>query len=200
LNPVVPPGLDRVVLHCLEPNPDARYQTMGDLIADMELAFTGGKPRAQPAARRPAPATAVLRTPSPGSPARVALVAAATVFAGGLFVWQSFDAPAAPDRGQPDLSASASPGRVDRLFVRSEETRASLAFRSPSPAVASVRLRAPGRDWELQPGKGGPATEHRLLLEQLKPATEYRYQILLWQPDGTRSATDEQIFRTKGEK
>ncbi|MBI2945364.1 MAG: serine/threonine protein kinase, partial [Candidatus Wallbacteria bacterium] len=98
LNPVVPPGLDRVVLHCLEPDPDARYQTMGDVIADMELAFTGGKPRAQPAARRPAPAVAAVRAPSPASPARVALVAAATAIVGGLFVWRAFDAPAAPDR------------------------------------------------------------------------------------------------------
>ncbi|MBI2945647.1 MAG: hypothetical protein HYY25_15750 [Candidatus Wallbacteria bacterium] len=127
-------------------------------------------------------------------------MAAATAIVGGLFVWRAFDAPAAPDRRRPDASASASPGRVDRLFVRPEETRASLAFRSPSPAVASVRLHAPGRDWEIRPGKGEPATEHRLLLERLKPATEYRFQLLLSQPDGTRSETDEQIFRTKGEK
>jgi eukaryotic-like serine/threonine-protein kinase len=84
--PPLPPGLDRIVLHCLEKSPEERFQSASDVAFDIE-ALSGTSSQAAvkaPAARR----RPWLR------PAAVALVAAAA--GAGLFATARFTAPPPP--------------------------------------------------------------------------------------------------------
>src|SRR4029077_7523000 len=53
-NPNVPPGLERVVHHCLEKSPEQRFQSAHDLAFDLEsLSHVSGGGRVGPAAAAP---------------------------------------------------------------------------------------------------------------------------------------------------
>jgi len=92
VNPQIPDGVDRIITRCLQPDPAPRYQTTGNLVADLEALDGDGRPKTA--------------TDLPGRPSRVGqpiakrsaripwkavalAVAAATLAAGGWAIWQS---------------------------------------------------------------------------------------------------------------
>jgi Tol biopolymer transport system component len=78
-NQNVSPGLDRIVRHCLEKNPEQRFQSARDLAFDLEALSGVSAP-----ARAPAPSTRepARRVPAPAAAAAAILLAAAAWFAG----------------------------------------------------------------------------------------------------------------------
>ncbi|MBI3891066.1 MAG: serine/threonine protein kinase [Candidatus Wallbacteria bacterium] len=204
INPTIPPGVDRLLLHCLEADPTRRYQGMGDLVADLDSAFAGGKPvipaskaRAPSEAHRPsaapAPATAAGRWTG------IAIgLALAVVAAGAAWSWRArlSPAPHALD-GQPRSEDALAQGRLDRLFVSTTATAATIRLRTPEPAIARLIYKGPdGRELETE-ADGEPSPEHAVSVEGLQAGSEYRYKIVLETPAGKRWATSDQLFLTK---
>jgi len=90
-NQNVPPGLERIVHHCLEKNPEQRFHSAHDLAFDLEALSGASGPNAR--------AGQVATGPSTVRVARLGLVslAAAAIVAGALLghlVWRRADAPA----------------------------------------------------------------------------------------------------------
>src|SRR5262249_14393289 len=82
-----PPGLERVVRHCLEKNPEQRFQSARDLAFDLEALSGLSGPRPEPltlGVRR--------RLPSLAAVAVVAVAVAAGVF-GGHLAWKASPLP-----------------------------------------------------------------------------------------------------------
>jgi serine/threonine-protein kinase len=119
-NPDVPPRLDAVVMKCLAKNPANRYQTAGELIADLErvrqgidveatplLPVVGDATATQVIARQP---TEVMAPPEPeGSSKRVWLgvligaIIVALLGVGGYLLAQSFDSNKATSKPMPNV-------------------------------------------------------------------------------------------------
>jgi serine/threonine-protein kinase len=119
-NPDVPPRLDAVVMKCLAKNPANRYQTAGELIADLErvrqgidveatplLPVVGDATATQVIARQP---TEVLPPPEPeGSSKRVWLgvligaIIVALLGVGGYLLAQSLDSNKATSKPMPNV-------------------------------------------------------------------------------------------------
>src|SRR5688572_20969917 len=77
----IPPGLERVVRHCLEKNPRQRFRSAEDLAFALE-SLAGGS-----SSQRSGPATAVEEPRTRRRPALAAAAALALVGAGGLAGW-----------------------------------------------------------------------------------------------------------------
>ena len=80
IDPSIPDGLDRIVARCLEPDPEARYQTTRELEAELARLDAEGHDRA-PVAVPPVPPATVVPAPNPSSKLPLVAVAAALVAA-----------------------------------------------------------------------------------------------------------------------
>lgn len=89
LSPVTPRELDRVVMRCLQKNPDARYQSTRDVLA--ELAFLQNEAAAS---QLPSPAATVPQAPPPAPRGKLrlayAVAALCLIAAAGFAAWSGF--------------------------------------------------------------------------------------------------------------
>jgi eukaryotic-like serine/threonine-protein kinase len=150
-NRSVPPGLERIVRHCLEKNPEERFHSTSDIAFDLEALSGSGASGARPEAASPA---ARWRRPILGTAAAVA-IALAGLFAGHV-VWK---APAvalpsyhrltyrrgfvdsgrfAPDGHTVFYAANWDGATTPQLFSARTETPGSLALDLPSGRVESI--------------------------------------------------------------
>jgi serine/threonine protein kinase/dipeptidyl aminopeptidase/acylaminoacyl peptidase len=81
-NQNLPPGLERIVRHCLEKNPEQRFQSARDLAFDLEALSGLSGPRPEPAPHAARPPRGLARSVA------VAAVAAALGLLGGRQVWK----------------------------------------------------------------------------------------------------------------
>ena len=125
----LPPDLDRIILHCLEKNPEERFQSAGDIAFNLESigqsSSTSGKAIAHPA-------TARSRWMVP------ALAAAAVAAGAGLFSAGRATAPPRPSR-----NSTSSPSAEDRS--RRRASRLTDARSSTPPAGKARRRRSTRR-------------------------------------------------------
>jgi serine/threonine protein kinase len=206
VNPRVPPGLDRLVLRCLEPKPENRYQTMAAVCADLEPAFaTGTASMASPATSRAAPPKAPAQLNSAGLPGGGGSTLPVRIFAGSVLlglclVLAALGARALRTRSEPPLPPGpfqGGAGVISDFEVAAGSTSATVAFRTAEPATVWLRY-APTGGAEVERVLAPTAqSEHRAELLELTPATEYRYRIVLRTAAGQRLAMREQYFRTK---
>ncbi len=119
-NPDVPPRLDAVVMKCLAKNPANRYQTAGELIADLErvrqgidveatplLPVVGDATATQVIARQP---TEVMPPPEPEQSSKrvwlgvlIGALIVALLGVGGYLLAQSLDSNQATSKPMPDM-------------------------------------------------------------------------------------------------
>jgi len=148
-NKAISPGLERVVRHCLEKNPERRFQSSRDLAFDLEaLSGTSGAGIAAPTvARRPGWLVPVALS------ALIAAVAAGSFFAGTRvgggrptrvsFAQKTFEprpifvARFAPD-GKTIVYSAAPIGNVPELFSIRPEYPESVPLGSPRTQLLSV--------------------------------------------------------------
>lgn len=176
INPQLDPGLNQVVLKALAKNPNDRYQTCAELVADLERVNAGKAPLAVlpvgAATAKNAPSTGIAATgerPAPGKRRpglRIALVAAAGVVAMAGALWM---------RRQPG------PAEAERITVSAPSpppsaaaTRPEKRAESPRPPAnaASAPPAIPGRPPESKTGSTtapGSALEASAFIET-KPA------------------------------
>jgi serine/threonine protein kinase len=164
LNPEVPEILDRILARTMEPNPQDRYQSASDLVADLEasglaggtLALDGASqgPTVRPSLTRQTTATAVeTKRPRVRTPLAVALAVVLTI-AGALALRSWMEAPPAPK--PPPVTppnTGAVSAAVARILTRAygevasgqlEEARRVLRNglqRHPSAAALELPLR-----------------------------------------------------------
>jgi serine/threonine protein kinase len=150
LGRAVSPGLERVVRHCLEKNPEQRFQSARDLAFDLEALSTAS--------------SSSLATPTKGASrlrgARTPALVAAVAAAAGLLGGRMLSAPASPSpvsykrltfrrgplaaaRFAPDgqtivYSASWDGARAPSLFSTRKESPESLALALPEGRVESI--------------------------------------------------------------
>ncbi len=145
-NQSFPEGLERIVRHCLEKNPEQRFHSAHDLAFDLESLSGLSSPGARPVAARPGPSRRGLV-----AAAGVAILAAAAAasFLAGRGV-ERRSAPAGPSfsqltfRQQPIFRARFSPDGKTIVF--------SAATKGNTPEIFSLRPDYPGATARGLPG------------------------------------------------
>ncbi|MET0621266.1 MAG: protein kinase, partial [Thermoanaerobaculia bacterium] len=153
-NQNISPGLDRIVRHCLEKNPERRFQSSSDIAFNLEA--LSGVPEASGVARTPSKRRPGRIRAATAATAGLALLAAGVVvgawFAGGrstsfptyqrLTYRRGFisNARFAPD-GQTILYSADWDGAASRIFSTRPEGRESTALPLPNAALLSVSSR-----------------------------------------------------------
>jgi Tol biopolymer transport system component len=146
-NQNLPPGLERIVRHCLEKNPEQRFQSAHDLAFDLESLSGLSTPGARPVAAKPGPSRRGLL----GAAAVVAVLSAAiaaSYLAGRRAERRS--APAGPSfsqltfRQQPIFKARFAPDGKTIVF--------SAATKGNTPEIFSLRPDYPGATARGLPG------------------------------------------------
>jgi len=172
-NQNISPGLDRIVRHCLEKNPERRFQSASDIAFDLESLSSATAPRATP----PLAATR-WRRPAAAMAAAVAL-ALAGLFAGRL-VWK------APPASVPEFhrltyrrgfvwSARFSPDGHTVIYGASwdgAENAQLFSTRTENPG--SILLDLPGR-WVESISRSGEV----LILSDVLTSTGYAHRGVL---------------------
>src|SRR6266542_5645587 len=137
-NQNLPPGLERILRHCLEKNPEQRFQSARDLAFDLDALSNVS------AAARPLPAAPV-RAARRWSLLAAAIVVAALAVTGSYIAGrrsQTGSAPASPSfsqltfRQQPIFKARFAPDGKTVVF--------STATKGNTPEIFSLRLDYPG--------------------------------------------------------
>ena len=109
LNPQVPPDLSRIILRCMEKSPEARYQTTGELLADLEtvsaaLPTTERATSQVPSRTKPRTSRQITVT-SGAKKLLIPLAGAIFLVLAGLAVWRFLPKkPIAPPSGRPSLA------------------------------------------------------------------------------------------------
>jgi serine/threonine protein kinase/Tol biopolymer transport system component len=149
-NQNVPPGLERVIRHCLEKNPEQRFQSARDLAFDLEALSGLSAPRLEalsPRAQRRLPSVAAVA-------ALVAAVAAGVI--GGHLAWKGSPAPSpsyrvltfrrgpvwsarfAPDGQTIIYAASWGGAQKSELYSVRAESPESLRLALPPGQIESI--------------------------------------------------------------
>jgi len=109
LNPQVPPDMSRIILRCMEKLPEERYQTTGELLADLET-VSSARPTTERATSqvpsRTKPRTSRQITVTFGAKKlSIPLVGAFVLVLAGLAVWRFLPKkPVVPSSGRPSLA------------------------------------------------------------------------------------------------
>jgi eukaryotic-like serine/threonine-protein kinase len=145
-NQNLPPGLERIVRHCLEKNPEQRFQSARDLAFDLESLSGLSAPGARPIAAKPGPSRRGLL--GAAAVAVLAAAIAASYLAGRRAERRS--APAGPSfsqltfRQQPIFKARFAPDGKTIVF--------SAATKGNTPEIFSLRPDYPGATARGLPG------------------------------------------------
>jgi eukaryotic-like serine/threonine-protein kinase len=140
-NPSIPPGLDRIVRHCLEKDADARFQSAHDLAFDLETLSGFSAVGAAPPATGPEPSGRRRRAvAAAGAAALLLLVAAAAYVAGRRLERRATPAGVV---FQP-LSYRQEPIFNARLVPDGKTILYSAAALGNAPGIFSVRVGVPG--------------------------------------------------------
>ena len=154
VNPKVSPGLERIVRHCLEKNPERRFQSAHDLAFDLDAlsVVSGGHPSEPSGSSRPIDAG---RRPRVGiisiAAAALALAAAAGIFAGRRMAARGHptftaltyrrgsvqSARFAPD-GQTVVYSAAWDGRAAQLFQKRPDSPDEVPISLPGANILSI--------------------------------------------------------------
>ena len=154
----IPEALDAVVMRCLQPDPDARYQTSADLLRDLDRVAKGDRVEAPPAVK---PSRGKLAARKPLVPALVALAVIVLAGAAAFGVKRWYDASrvaAAAGSSAPTVSLAVLPFRnasgdpmLDSLGPSLSEVLATdLGEASHIRTIPSVRLREVLRDLRIE--------------------------------------------------
>jgi serine/threonine protein kinase/tetratricopeptide (TPR) repeat protein len=149
LDPSIPEPLDAIAARCLEPDPDARYQTTRELEAAIERLDANGNERVAPAvpAAKPSPWLAIV-------PAGLALAAALII--GTLWMSSRSAPPPPPPSARPPVSvliADFDNQAKDPLFAESLEQALSIAMEGASFVTSYSRTTAKGLIAARKPGE-----------------------------------------------
>ncbi len=134
-NQSIPPGLERIVRHCLEKNPEQRFHSAHDLAFDIEALSSVSTPRLEPSATR-----APVRIPLPAVALALLAVLAVGLF-GGRVIWKP-SAPEAPTfhrltfRRGPIQSARFAPDGNTIVY-------SAMWDGAPKPRMFSTRVESP---------------------------------------------------------
>jgi Tol biopolymer transport system component len=145
-NQNLPPGLERIVRHCLEKNPEQRFQSARDLAFDLESLSGLSAPGARPVAAKPGPSRRGLL--GAAAVAVLAAAIAASYLAGRRAERRS--SPAGPSfsqltfRQQPIFKARFAPDGKTIVF--------SAATKGNTPEIFSLRPDYPGATARGLPG------------------------------------------------
>jgi serine/threonine protein kinase len=145
-NQNLPPGLERIVRHCLEKNPEQRFQSARDLAFDLESLSGLSTPIARPAAAKPGPSRRGLL--GAAAVAVLAAAIAASFLAGRRAERRS--APTGPSfsqltfRQQPIFKARFAPDGKTIVF--------SAATKGNTPEIFSLRPDSSGATARGLPG------------------------------------------------
>ena len=132
-DPSIPEALDRIITRCIQPDPEARYATTAELVAEIDKLDENGKPL--PMVRR------LTR--------RLTLTSALGVVALLGLTWWLARGPAAPVAHEPvsvliaDFNNSVPGQGVRRRARRRVSVRCSKAHRSSPRTIAAKRARSP---------------------------------------------------------
>ena len=129
VDPQIPEAVDRIVMRCLQPNPDERYQTATELLTELETLDADGHPMA---GRTLSAATTVAVAVPPVTrrlPGWVFAVAALALLAIGAALWLTRDR-SAP--GPPPRIAAGQPVKIAVLPLRNATSDPSLDWISGS--------------------------------------------------------------------
>jgi Tol biopolymer transport system component len=152
-NQNVPPGLERIVRHCLEKNPERRFQSASDIAFDLESLSNfpaPGEPVGSPSAGRPP--ILLIRAAAAGLVLLIAGLLAGLWIAGGrghafpdyhrLTYRRGFisNARFAPD-GQTIVYSADWEGAPSRIFLTRPEGREATALPLPTASLLSVSSR-----------------------------------------------------------
>ncbi len=194
INPLVAPGLDRVILRALSRSPADRHTSGRELGEALSGCRAGrldkpipSKPKVEqappPAAFQPLRALSVL--------GGVCLVGAAVL---APLAWvkstssgQEPGLPPGPDR-EPGGSELA-------ISVQPEASAALVSFRTSGPARSWLELTGPDGPRRFEVSALG-ATLHTTWLSPLAPDRDYSFRVLLALPDGRQLLSREKVFRT----
>ena len=152
IDPSIPEGVDKIVARCLEPDPDARYQTTRELEADLDRLDAEGHERVPVQAPVPAAAPATSKIALIG----VAAAVVALLAVGGWFVMQAGSASAAGGRGNRDpvsvLIADFDNQAKEPVFEGSLEQALNIAIEGASFITSYSRASAQTLANQLKPG------------------------------------------------
>src|SRR6202162_64407 len=145
-NQSLPAGLERIVRHCLEKNPEQRFHSAHDLAFDLESLSGLSTPGARPVTVKPGPSR---RGPLGAAAVAVLAAAIAVSFLAGRRV-ERRSAPAGPSfsqltfRQQPIFKARFAPDGKTIVF--------SAATKGNTPEIFSLRPASPGATARGLPG------------------------------------------------
>jgi len=205
-NQAISPGLERIVRHCLEKNPEQRFHSAHDVAFALEALTGVSSPSA-------AGAVGALRKPAPRvATSRLALLAAAALAVGALmshFVWKPAPPPTptfrrltfrrgnigtarfAPD-GQSVVYGASFEGRPIEIFTTRPEGPESVSIGSKNADLLSVsptgELAISLRESFLG-GPAGPGTLATIPLAGGAPRAVAEFvERAAWMPDGKQIA------------
>jgi Flp pilus assembly protein TadD len=136
LDPSVPEGVDRVVARCLEPEPDARYQTTRELEADLDRLDAEGHDRAPVAVTTGAPAATRGTLPSASSKLPLVAAAAALVVALAGGAWYA----TRPSSSPPPAAANAHREPVSVLIADFDNQAKEPVFEGSLEQAMSIAI------------------------------------------------------------
>ena len=147
-NQNVPPGLDRIVRHCLEKSPEQRFHSAHDVAFNLEALSGASAPRLEPSKAR-------LRTRFPSRVvAAIGIAAAAAGLAAGWLIWKTAPASAPAfhrltfRRGPVEAARFAPDGHVIIYSAAWDGAPKSDLYSTRVESLESLRLTLPGGNLE----------------------------------------------------
>jgi len=200
LNPEVDINLENLIYNALEKDPDERYATASEMLADFDGLEEGRKiyRRHVRRGREKSMKIPVIEVVEADDPSLFTLLDQAAASGSALYRWTWFLIPLLflPLLLYPLLQTSVAP-TVKGLHAEVQVDEATITWQSDNPYETAIQIGESKRSMSVVSARQlGVTKNHRVHLPSLKEDTEYIFQVVF--PDG--STSDDSAFVTQSFK